>query len=293
VTKDQDNVAKCIRDLLAQHGQVLAAQPSRCEGLLRDKCANAESEVAAVIEGLKFKLPQRILSDANAVLTRAVRVRLARELVESRGLSPELADFAVQTWSSALGKGVEGPVLQNGPSVTAFFKTVVLAFLFQIGAIVAFFSMLAFIAAPIQITREALQVVIDNSDISRAWKLIVSLAFLPVIAIYVLSLDMVRRLVGSRAIDLLDNVWDWAVPPNPAGPTKPASPATVALFIAAVVLGGVAFVLAFPLARDAGLLGETWSLIPAFIAGSAAAALIGTSVWYLFRPMLRKNPLAI
>ena len=107
MTTVQEEVAKYVKEQVHQHGDVLIAQPSRCEGLLRDKWPNAKSEVVALVESMKCQLPQRILSDPNTVLSCSARVRLTSELVEGRRLSPEVADWAVQTWCSAFGKAVE------------------------------------------------------------------------------------------------------------------------------------------------------------------------------------------
>jgi len=79
----------------------------RCEGLLKDYCGDIAGRSlpssALWKNGSRLSLNPR----GNTAMTpEAMRARLVQRLEDNRGLAPEIANYAVDTWSYALGVGL-------------------------------------------------------------------------------------------------------------------------------------------------------------------------------------------
>ena len=92
-----------LRELVARHGQSVALDARRCEGLLKDYSAQYRREVSVLVSALEEHVPHDLLG-APAGTPRAVLLkRLARRLSDNRALSGPAAAWAVNSWALALG----------------------------------------------------------------------------------------------------------------------------------------------------------------------------------------------
>jgi hypothetical protein len=83
----------------------VADDPRKCEGLLRDFCGGYRREIHALINALREKTAEELLSaSADRVPQEVLAARLARRLEDFRGLDRELAYWAVVSWGLALGR---------------------------------------------------------------------------------------------------------------------------------------------------------------------------------------------
>src|SRR3712207_9592482 len=92
-----------LREIVARHGQSIAHDARRCEGLLKDYSAQHRREVSVLVSALEEHVPGDLLG-APAGTPRAVLLkRLARRLSDNRALSESAAAWAVNSWALALG----------------------------------------------------------------------------------------------------------------------------------------------------------------------------------------------
>ncbi|MGB8535856.1 MAG: hypothetical protein WCD57_05545, partial [Acidobacteriaceae bacterium] len=97
-----------LRELMEKNGDGLLQDRDRCEGLLKDYCGGHRREISAIVGALEERVPLELKSSWQAAMTpEAMRARLVQRLEENRGLAPEIANYAVDTWSYALGVGLE------------------------------------------------------------------------------------------------------------------------------------------------------------------------------------------
>jgi len=96
-----------LKELMQRNGEALLQDPDRCEGLLRDHCGTHRREISALIGALEERIPMELKSSWQTAMTpEAMRARLVQRLEDNRGLAPEIADWAVESWSYALGVGL-------------------------------------------------------------------------------------------------------------------------------------------------------------------------------------------
>lgn len=96
-----------LKELLEKNGDGLFQDRDRCEGLLKDYCGGYRREISAIVGALEERIPVELKSSWQTAMTpEAMRARLVQRLEENRGLAPEIANYAVETWSYALGVGL-------------------------------------------------------------------------------------------------------------------------------------------------------------------------------------------
>ena len=96
-----------LRELVAKNGDLLINDSDRCEGLLKDHCGEYRREISALVGALEERVPMELRSSwQNAMTPEAMRARLVQRLQDHRGLAPDVADWAVDAWSYALGVGL-------------------------------------------------------------------------------------------------------------------------------------------------------------------------------------------
>jgi len=96
-----------LKELVAKNGESLLQDPDRCEGLLKDHCGSHRREISALVGALEERVPLELTSSWQSKMTpEAMRARLVQRLEENRGLAPEVANWAVDAWSYALGVGL-------------------------------------------------------------------------------------------------------------------------------------------------------------------------------------------
>jgi hypothetical protein len=96
-----------LKELIEKNGDSLFQDRDRCEGLLKDYCAGSRREISAIVGALEERIPLELRSSWQTAMTpEAMRARLVQRLEDNRGLAPEIANYAVDTWSYALGVGL-------------------------------------------------------------------------------------------------------------------------------------------------------------------------------------------
>jgi hypothetical protein len=96
-----------LKELLEKNGDSLLQDRDRCEGLLKDYCGEHRREISALVGALEERVPLELRSSWQSAMTpEAMRARLVHRLEDNRGLAPEIANYAVDAWSYALGVGL-------------------------------------------------------------------------------------------------------------------------------------------------------------------------------------------
>src|SRR3984885_8619767 len=96
-----------LKELMEKNGEGLLQDRDRCEGLLKDYCGGHRREISAIVGALEERVPLELKSSWQTAMTpEAMRARLVQRLEDNRGLAPEIANYAVDTWSYALGVGL-------------------------------------------------------------------------------------------------------------------------------------------------------------------------------------------
>ena len=96
-----------LKELIEKNGDGLFQDRDRCEGLLKDYCGGYRREISALVGALEERIPVELKSSWQTAMTpEAMRARLVQRLEDNRGLAPEIANYAVDTWSYALGVGL-------------------------------------------------------------------------------------------------------------------------------------------------------------------------------------------
>jgi hypothetical protein len=96
-----------LKELMEKNGDSLLQDRDRCEGLLKDYCGGYRREISAIVGALEERVPLELKSSWQTAMTpEAMRARLVQRLEDNRGLAPEIANYAVDTWSYALGVGL-------------------------------------------------------------------------------------------------------------------------------------------------------------------------------------------
>ena len=108
-----------LKELMEKNGDSLLQDRDRCEGLLKDYCGGHRREISAIVGALEERVPLELKSSWQTAMTpEAMRARLVQRLEDNRGLAPEIANYAVDTWSYALGVGLgrSSDRVQNVPA---------------------------------------------------------------------------------------------------------------------------------------------------------------------------------
>jgi hypothetical protein len=74
---------------------------------LKDYCGAYRREISALVGAMEERIPLELKSSWQRAMTpEAMRARLVQRLEENRGLAPDVAGWAVDAWSYALGVGL-------------------------------------------------------------------------------------------------------------------------------------------------------------------------------------------
>src|SRR5206468_5442628 len=95
-----------LRELIGTYGRELCDDARRCRALLSDHCPRDRREISVLVSAQEEGVPADLLRSSTGLPWEAQRSRLARRLVDARGLSEEAARWAVETWGIALGAAV-------------------------------------------------------------------------------------------------------------------------------------------------------------------------------------------
>lgn len=92
-----------LRQIVGRCGEEVLRDRGRCEGLLKDHCGSCRLEISALMGALEERVPVELNSSWQSSMTpEAMRARMVKRLHEHRGLTPEVAGWAVDAWSYAL-----------------------------------------------------------------------------------------------------------------------------------------------------------------------------------------------
>jgi hypothetical protein len=96
-----------LRMIVEKNGEAILQDPDRVEGLLRDHCGSYRKEISALVGALHERVPVELKGSwQSAMSPEAMRARMVKRMEDNRGLAPEIAAWAVDTWSHALGIGL-------------------------------------------------------------------------------------------------------------------------------------------------------------------------------------------
>jgi hypothetical protein len=96
-----------LRQILEKNGEWILQDPDRVEGLLRDHCGSYRKEISALVAALHERVPVELKGSWQSAMTPdAMRARMVKRLEDNRGQAPNVAEWAVDTWSYALGIGL-------------------------------------------------------------------------------------------------------------------------------------------------------------------------------------------
>jgi hypothetical protein len=98
-----EETARILISLVARYGTSLAYDPLRCEALLRDTCAHSNREIFVLVNAVRQQVPADLLSPRHSLPFPLFRGFLVKRLQDELGFSDEAAQWAVNTWSVALG----------------------------------------------------------------------------------------------------------------------------------------------------------------------------------------------
>src|SRR5262245_43024660 len=91
-----------LQDIIKRYGIDLIRHPDRCEGLLRDHCAEYRLEVSVLVAALKERIPGELLKPVSGVPRDVQLGMLARRLEDNNGFTEAVAVWAVDAWAVAL-----------------------------------------------------------------------------------------------------------------------------------------------------------------------------------------------
>ncbi len=116
---ENQEVRETLAQIVRQHGQSIAEDPPKLQGLLRDLVGQHRREINILMQAVRVNVPEELLRSSGP--TSLTAERLASKLQEDTGLSPDSAQWAVKTWGNAMGITVEferDPEVADVPAVT-------------------------------------------------------------------------------------------------------------------------------------------------------------------------------
>jgi hypothetical protein len=95
--------ARILALLVSRYGTSLAYDPLRCEGLLRDTCTRSNREIFVLVNAVRQQVPADLLNPRHTLPFPLFRGFLVKRLQDELAFSDEAAQWAVESWSVALG----------------------------------------------------------------------------------------------------------------------------------------------------------------------------------------------
>lgn len=92
-----------LKQIITQYGRTLSEDPKLCEALLRDFCGQYRKEINVIVIAIKEGVATDLLNSQNSVPSNLLLARMTKRLADRMGMSPEVADWVVDTWALALG----------------------------------------------------------------------------------------------------------------------------------------------------------------------------------------------
>lgn len=95
-----------LRDILGQHGLELVGDPRRTKALLMDLCGEHKLEINLLSAAQEERIAGDLLKMPRGTPKAMLFDQFVRRLQENRGLAPDAARWAVESWAIALGVAV-------------------------------------------------------------------------------------------------------------------------------------------------------------------------------------------
>ena len=111
--------ARILTSLVTRYGTSLAYDPLRCEGLLRDTCTHCNREIFVLVNAVRQQVPADLLSPRHSLPFPLFKGFLVKRLQDELGFSDEAAQWAVDTWSAALGLSTTDARPEQNPAPAA------------------------------------------------------------------------------------------------------------------------------------------------------------------------------
>ncbi len=103
-----NEVRKELVNLVATYGSdEISTNIRKVEGLLRDYCGEHKREIAVLISAMKNRIPEEILNAKSDAIESFLSSRLIKRLYDNEGTAKDFAQWAVESWTVALGKKIE------------------------------------------------------------------------------------------------------------------------------------------------------------------------------------------
>lgn len=93
-----------LKELLRRFGTDLCNDPRRCEGLLRDMCPDCKMEAALLANAAREGVAGELRAAPSRNSVQAMSRQLSRRLQDNLWLAEDVAAWAVEAWSFALGR---------------------------------------------------------------------------------------------------------------------------------------------------------------------------------------------
>src|SRR5438445_10427928 len=103
-----DAPRRTLIEIWAKHGPIGAEDARRCEGLLKDLCAEHRAEINVLVTALREGVVGRLLSAADSVPWMVLITRETHTFNKNTAIAENMARWGVESWALALGIKGEG-----------------------------------------------------------------------------------------------------------------------------------------------------------------------------------------
>ena len=99
-----DEARRQLHLIIVRYGPQICEDPRRCEALLRDFCGEHRGEIHVLIGALKDRVAADLLARNQRVPTEVLLATLTKRLQDHLALTRDAAQWAVDSWATALGE---------------------------------------------------------------------------------------------------------------------------------------------------------------------------------------------
>lgn len=108
-------IRQALRQLIADYGPTIVADPRRCENLLRDYGGDSPRELNVLVAALRERIAADLLMVGVGLPAPVLLLQLSQRLSDQLALTEVAAWWAVESWALALGV-IAGPVTPPPPA---------------------------------------------------------------------------------------------------------------------------------------------------------------------------------
>jgi hypothetical protein len=92
-----------LAGFIHRYGTGLIADPTRCEGLLRDTCGEYQREIFVLVHTQRQRVPADLIVSQGRIALGMILPRLIRRMQENCAFEEQAARWGVESWAMALG----------------------------------------------------------------------------------------------------------------------------------------------------------------------------------------------